>query len=161
MYAHSICTYIVNVHKDCLLQMKMLSQHGITLLSQIRVGRQQYKWRGRYLLTWPSSCPWGEILYSAGIIHVLQMFVHNLTNLASCYSTLYIVEVLLLPNKGIVKQVYYRFHQVDAVIREVGNLVRTYPTAFIEIPEALQVCTYILYSFLHTVYVLLNLNFYN
>lgn len=32
-----------------------------------------------------------------------------------------------------------RFNQVDAVVREVANLVKTYPTAFIDIPEALQV----------------------
>lgn len=38
---------------------------------------------------------------------------------------------------------HYRFNQVDAVMREVGSLVRTYPTAFIDIPEALQViCVY-------------------
>ena len=33
----------------------------------------------------------------------------------------------------------HRFNQVDAVIREVANLVKTHPTAFIDIPDALQV----------------------
>ena len=45
--------------------------------------------------------------------------------------------------------VYYtfRFNQVDTVVREVATLVKTYPTAFIDIPEALQV---ICVSYIHT-----------
>ena len=49
------------------------------------------------------------------------------------------LQFALVKAQGCVKHVYRRFHQVDAVIREVGILVKTYPTAFIDIPQALQV----------------------
>ena len=40
-----------------------------------------------------------------------------------------------------------RFNQVDTVIREVANLVKTHPTAFIDIPDALQVTDAYMYIY--------------
>ena len=41
-------------------------------------------------------------------------------------------------------RILLRFNQVDAVVREVTNLVKNHPTAFIDIPEALQVTLHLL-----------------
>ena len=89
-------------------------------------------WQATVQMAWQISA---HLVFQLSVRY--SIYVHDYTTCTHVHADFYLL--LYICTSTHVHVLLFRFNQVDTVVREVANLVKNYPTAFIDIPEALQV----------------------